>query len=232
MGKPVKKTTPDNVTVMFEEEQDTFPSPKIQGFTPRSDGQKALRRAIGMHDVCFGLGTFGTGKTFVPVAMGVEGVQRGFFEKVIFVRPAVESGEKLGSLPGDGNDKIAPFMMPMLDCAVDFAGKKTVDRMQNTRQILLRPIAHMRGSTLSDAMIVVDEAQNCTYGQLKMIYTRLGHGSKIVFVGDPDQSDIGQKSGLMEMVRRIGDVEGIATHRMGPEDIVRHPILSKTAHLI
>ena len=236
MGKPAKKTTAtrhdDNVTKMFEDGHAPITLQKVRGFEPRTEGQKAFRRAIGMNDVSFGLGTFGTGKTFVPVAMAIEHVMRGDFLRAMFVRPAVESGEKLGSLPGDGADKIAPFMQPLIDCGTDFIGAKTFGRLVSAGQIDCRPIAYMRGSTLSNAMIVVDEAQNCTYGQLKMIYTRLGHGSKMVFVGDPDQSDIGNKSGLMEFVGRLEGVEGIAVHRMTAEDIVRHPLLSRTAHLI
>ncbi|ANT63099.1 hypothetical protein AYJ57_21760 (plasmid) [Salipiger sp. CCB-MM3] len=127
---------------MFEDGHAPITHLKVRGFEPRTDGQKALRRAIGMHDLSFGLGTFGTGKTFVPVAMAIEGVMRGSFLRAFFVRPAVESGEKLSSLPGDGGDKIAPFMQPLIDCGTDFIGAKTLRRLIGARQVECRPIAH------------------------------------------------------------------------------------------
>lgn len=248
MGKPKKKAQyKNNVTPMFggansyfednavHADQKTTPSGRKyrKNLVARSEGQAELLEAIDHNDVTIALGAPGSGKTFLSVAKGVEWVRQETGRRLVLCRPAVEAGERLGFLPGDMKEKVDPYMQPLYDALLERMSAKELDSAINDKRIEVAPIGFMRGRTLSNAYVVIDEAQNCTYLQLKMLYTRLGMGSKIIFTGDPDQSDIGDESGMVQFADRLDvDVPGISTVRLTAADVVRHPLLTRTLHLL
>ena len=205
----------------------------VKNVTPRSEGQKALMEAINTHNLVVTLGPAGSGKTYLAIAAAVEAFDKGKVDRIILSRPAVEAGEKIGYLPGDLQDKMAPYLRPLYDALNDRMGIKRLKQYIETGEIEIAPIGYMRGRTLNKAFVVIDEAQNCTYGQIKMIVSRLGFNSTMVITGDPDQSDLLEGiSGLREMARKLEAVEGIAVQRLKELDIVRHPLVAKMLEVI
>ena len=190
-------------------------------------GQREYVRAIQRHTLTFGIGPAGTGKTYLAMAMAVAALKSKDVERIVLTRPAVEAGEKLGFLPGDLNQKVDPYLRPLYDAMFEMLGAETCQRMQERGVIEVAPLAYMRGRTLSDAFIILDEAQNTTQEQMKMFLTRMGFRSKIVVTGDPSQIDLprGKKSGLVEAVQVLSDVPDIAISRLTHEDVVRHELV-------
>jgi phosphate starvation-inducible PhoH-like protein len=194
---------------------------------PQSDGQHRLMAAIERHNLTLALGPAGTGKTYLAVSAAVSALEAGEVGRIVLTRPAVEAGESLGYLPGDINDKLAPYLRPLNDALNERLGGKRLKQLMTEGAIEIAPIAYMRGRTLNNAFIVIDEAQNCTYGQIKMLLTRLGWHSTMVVTGDPDQSDLLEGlSGLAEIARRLDTIPDIAVVRLGDCDIVRHPLVA------
>ncbi|MFZ5523050.1 MAG: PhoH family protein [Pseudomonadota bacterium] len=199
---------------------------EIRGRTPR---QNSYIQAIQEHDITFGIGPAGTGKTYLAVACAVDALQREAVRRLVLVRPAVEAGEKLGFLPGDLAQKVDPYLRPLYDALYDLMGLEKVNRAFERGVIEIAPLAYMRGRTLNHSFIILDEAQNSTPEQMKMFLTRIGFGSKAVITGDVTQTDLarGQKSGLNEARNVLKDVRGIAFSEFSAEDVVRHPLVQK-----
>ncbi|MGH6981190.1 MAG: PhoH family protein [Stellaceae bacterium] len=195
---------------------------------PQSDGQRALMAALESHSLTMALGPAGSGKTYLAIAAAVEALTAGRVGRIVLTRPAVEAGENLGFLPGEMEDKLAPYLRPLYDALNERIGGKRVKQLMTEGAIEIAPVAFMRGRTLNNAFIVIDEAQNCTYGQIKMLLTRLGWHSTMVVTGDPDQSDLlDGLSGLAETARRLVPVPGVAVIRLTDHDIVRHPLVGE-----
>jgi len=194
---------------------------------PQSDGQRALMAALERHALTVALGPAGSGKTYLAIAAAVEALIAGRVGRIVLTRPAVEAGENLGFLPGEMEDKLAPYLRPLYDALNERIGFKRVKQMMTEGAIEIAPIAFMRGRTLNNAFIVIDEAQNCTYGQIKMLLTRLGWHSTMVVTGDPDQTDLLEgMSGLKDIARRLEALADIAVIRLSDRDIVRHPLVA------
>jgi len=198
----------------------------LHGRTPR---QVEYLRHIQSHDITFGLGPAGTGKTYLAVACAVDAFEREQVQRIILTRPAVEAGERLGFLPGDLTQKVDPYLRPLYDALYDLMGFERVAKMFERQCIEIAPLAFMRGRTLNNAFIILDEAQNTTPEQMKMFLTRIGIGSRAVVTGDLTQIDLphGHKSGLRDAVRTLEGVRGIARTRFGKEDVVRHPLVAR-----
>jgi phosphate starvation-inducible protein PhoH and related proteins len=196
---------------------------------PRSATQTHYMQALAEADVIFALGPAGTGKTYVAVAQAVQMLIQGQAARLILSRPAVEAGERLGFLPGDMKEKVDPYLRPLYDALYDMLPAEQVERRIASGEIEIAPIAFMRGRTLSDAFIILDEAQNTTPAQMKMFLTRFGQNSRMVVCGDPRQVDLPDigKSGLADAVGRLEGIDGIATIRFGTGDVVRHPIVGR-----
>ncbi len=197
---------------------------------PRSAMQIDYMRALARDDIIFGLGPAGTGKTYLAVAQAVSQLMSGSLQRLILSRPAVEAGERLGFLPGDMKEKVDPYLRPIYDALYDCMPPEQVERRIASGEIEIAPIAFMRGRTLADSFIILDEAQNTTQAQMKMFLTRFGQNSRMVVCGDPRQVDIPggvEHSGLADAVRRLEGVEGIATVRFTVSDVVRHPIVGR-----
>jgi phosphate starvation-inducible PhoH-like protein len=196
---------------------------------PRSPGQTAYMDMLSRHEMVFGVGPAGTGKTYLAVAQAVAMLQTGQVDRIILSRPAVEAGERLGFLPGDMKEKVDPYLRPLYDALYDMLPAEQVERRIASGEIEIAPIAFMRGRTLGDAFIILDEAQNTTPMQMKMCLTRFGQNSRMVVCGDPRQIDLPDigKSGLADAVGRLEGVEGIATIRFSAADVVRHPIVGR-----
>lgn len=195
----------------------------------RTPTQSTYIRAIDKHDLVFGLGPAGTGKTYIAVAFAAHCLEKGVVERIILSRPAVEAGERLGFLPGDMRDKVDPYLRPLYDALYDVLPPEKVERDLETGVIEIAPLAFMRGRTLSNAFVILDEAQNTSSMQMKMFLTRLGEGSKMVITGDPTQIDLppGMKSGLEEAVYLLDGVEGIEAVRFNVADVVRRDLVAK-----
>ena len=196
---------------------------------PRTPAQKAYVRNLFTHELVFGIGPAGTGKTYLAVAAAVSMFLDGHVDRIILSRPAVEAGERLGFLPGDMKDKVDPYMQPLYDALGDFLPGKQVTKLIEEKQIEIAPLAFMRGRTLSNAFVVLDEAQNATTMQMKMFLTRLGEGSRMAVTGDRTQIDLpkGVRSGLLEAEAILQGVKGIAFSRFKAEDVVRHPLVAR-----
>ncbi len=200
----------------------------VKNIKPRSKGQEVLMQAIKDYSLTLAIGPAGTGKTYLAIASAVESLEKGEIERIILSRPAMEAGESLGFLPGDMAEKMAPYLRPLYDCLGDRLGGKKVRQYLEDGTIEIAPIGFMRGRTLNNAFVVIDEAQNCTYSQLKMILSRLGWHSTMVITGDPDQSDLlDGMSGLAQIAKRLEAIETIAVCRLEQKDIVRHPLVAK-----
>jgi phosphate starvation-inducible PhoH-like protein len=197
--------------------------------TARSLMQSAYIRALERHDLVFGTGPAGTGKTYLAVAFAASCLERGLVERIILSRPAVEAGERLGFLPGDMREKVDPYLRPLYDALYDVLPPEKVERDLESGVIEIAPLAFMRGRTLAHAFVILDEAQNTTSMQMKMFLTRLGEGSKMAVTGDPSQIDLppGQTSGLMEAVRLLDGVAGIEAIRFTSTDIVRRDLVAR-----
>ncbi|HEY0562592.1 MAG TPA: PhoH family protein [Methylophilus sp.] len=198
----------------------------LHGRTPR---QVSYLQQIQDHDITFGIGPAGTGKTYLAVASAVDAMTRDRVKRIVLVRPAVEAGERLGFLPGDLNQKVDPYLRPLYDALYDLAGYDTVNKMFERGAIEVAPLAYMRGRTLNQSFIILDEAQNTTPEQMKMFLTRIGFGTKAVITGDVTQIDLQkhQKSGLVEAQKILKDVKGIAMTHFLSADVVRHPLVQK-----
>ena len=194
---------------------------------PKTAGQRRYVEAIRKNTVTFGLGPAGTGKTFLAVAMAVEALRSKQADRIILTRPAVEAGERLGFLPGDLQSKIDPYLRPLYDALFEMLGAENYARQLERGAIEIAPLAYMRGRTLDDSYIILDEAQNTTVEQMKMFLTRLGHNSRMVVTGDPSQTDLpdGKKSGLSVAERILSGIDGIAIHRFSERDVVRHRLV-------
>ena len=195
---------------------------------PRTDAQKAYVKALFDNELAFGIGPAGTGKTYLAVAVGVNMLISGQVDKIILSRPAVEAGEKLGYLPGDMKDKVDPYMQPLYDALNDFLPGKQAAKMMEEKVIEIAPLAFMRGRTLSNAFVVLDEAQNATTMQMKMFLTRLGEGSRMVITGDRTQIDLprGVASGLSDAERLLKNIPKISFNYFTAKDVVRHPLVA------
>lgn len=194
---------------------------------PKSANQRKYIQAIQDNDVVFGIGVAGTGKTYLAVAMAVQALMQKQVNRIVLARPAVEAGEKLGFLPGDLQDKVDPYLRPLYDALFDLIDYERVTRLLEKRVIEVAPLAFMRGRTLSDAFIILDEAQNTTSEQMKMFLTRIGFGSKAVITGDVTQVDLptGKRSGLIEAERILSQLEGIEFIYFTDKDVVRHKLV-------
>ncbi len=196
---------------------------------PKTGGQSRYVLAIREHDLTICVGPAGTGKTYLAVAAAISMLKQSRIKRIVLVRPAVEAGEKLGFLPGDMQAKVNPYLRPLFDAMHDMMGFEQIQRLMQNDVIEVIPLAFMRGRTLNHAAILLDEAQNCTIAQMLMFLTRLGHGSKMIVTGDDSQIDLerGQKSGLVDVVERLRDIEGIAVLRLDRGDIVRHKLVNR-----
>ncbi|HEX8180208.1 MAG TPA: PhoH family protein, partial [Pyrinomonadaceae bacterium] len=194
---------------------------------PKSANQRRYIEAIQNNDIVFGVGVAGTGKTYLAVAMAVQALMQKQVSRVVLARPAVEAGEKLGFLPGDLQDKVDPYLRPLYDALFDLIDPERVTKLLEKRIIEVAPLAFMRGRTLADAFIILDEAQNTTSEQMKMFLTRIGFGSKAVITGDKTQIDLpqGRRSGLIEVERVLAGVEGIEFIYFTDKDVVRHRLV-------
>lgn len=196
---------------------------------PKTIGQKQYIEAIRNNTITIGVGPAGTGKTYLAVVEAVNAFRAKKVNRIILTRPAVEAGEKLGFLPGDLQQKIDPYLRPLYDALFDMLGAETFQKCQERGDIEVAPLAYMRGRTLDDSFIILDEAQNTTSEQMKMFLTRLGFNSKVVVTGDITQIDLpdGKKSGLKEAVRILKNIDGIAISRLTPRDVVRHKLVQE-----
>ncbi len=193
---------------------------------PKSSGQKRYVDAIGENVITFGIGPAGTGKSYLAVALAVQALQAKQVERIILTRPAVEAGERLGFLPGDMMAKVDPYLRPLYDALFDMLGTETVGRLMERAAIEVAPLAFMRGRTLNNSFIILDEAQNTTPEQMKMFLTRIGFGSKAVVTGDVTQIDLdGGKSGLINLEQVLAGIDGLAFIRLTAKDVVRHRIV-------
>ena len=196
---------------------------------PKTLGQKEYLKAIQTHPITFGVGPAGTGKTYLAVAMAVKAFKSKDVERIILTRPAVEAGEKLGFLPGDLQNKVDPYLRPLYDGLYDMLGPETFQRLLEKQTIEVAPLAYMRGRTLDNAFIILDEAQNTSPEQMKMFLTRMGSGSKVVVTGDVTQIDLPDKSrsGLVDALAVLKNIDGIAQIRFSEKDVVRHRLVQE-----
>ena len=194
---------------------------------PRTEGQGALMDAIGKYNLTIAMGPAGSGKTYLAISAAVDALTEGKVERIILSRPAMEAGESLGYLPGDMHEKMAPYLRPLYDALGDRMGGKRVRALLDDGTIEIAPVGFMRGRTLNNSFVVIDEAQNCTYVQLKMLLSRLGWHSTMVVTGDPNQSDLlDGMSGLSDIAGRLESVPTIGVVRLQQCDIVRHPLVA------
>jgi phosphate starvation-inducible protein PhoH and related proteins len=201
---------------------------RVRPIEPRNESQRRYWECVDNHDLTFGLGSAGTGKTFLAVAQAVGMLRRGQVRRLIITRPVVEAGENLGFLPGDLHEKLDPYMRPIYDALFELIDPEALAHLEEANVIEIAPLAYMRGRTLSNAFVILDEAQNTTVGQMKMFLTRFGEGSKVVVTGDPSQNDLPrrERSGLGDAVDRLRGFEGIGVSEFGPQDVVRHPLVA------
>ncbi|RXT14835.1 PhoH family protein [Ammoniphilus sp. CFH 90114] len=222
-----KRGSVDELLELFDEQ--IAQSAKGKPIRVKTLGQRHYIASIRKHDIVFGIGPAGTGKTYLAVVMAVVALKGGLVKKIVLTRPAVEAGENLGFLPGDLQEKVDPYLRPLYDALNDVLGMEAVNRLMERGTIEVAPLAYMRGRTLDDSFVILDEAQNTTPEQMKMFLTRLGFGSKMVITGDVTQIDLprGKKSGLREAERILSKVPGISFVYMSEADVVRHPLVHK-----
>lgn len=202
-------------------------SPRKPPVVPRTTGQKAYLQSIQSHDITFGVGPAGTGKTYLAVACAVAALKQEKIKRIVLTRPAVEAGEALGFLPGALEEKILPYLRPLYDALHDLLEAEELQKLMDRNVIEIAPLAYMRGRTLGNSFVILDEAQNTTAEQMLMFLTRLGIGSKCVVTGDVTQIDLPRNklSGLVEAVSALRDVQGIGMHFFSEKDVVRHPLV-------
>lgn len=236
MGKrSVRRSEPANIhafpqaetgwdPLQYEPQRDQSYVRKVR---PQSDNQRLLMEAIETYNVVVAAGPAGTGKTYLAIAKAVEAMEAGRVGRIVLSRPAVEAGESLGFLPGGMEEKLAPYLRPLYDCLSERLGAKRLKKYLLDGVIEIAPIGFMRGRTLNNAFIVIDEAQNCTYAQLKMLLTRLGWHSSMVITGDPEQTDLLPGiSGLADITARLEQLPDVGVVRLEERDIVRHPLVA------
>ena len=243
-GKPLDIANVDTMIRMIESEdsQLTLPTLEKKGkvrmaqiatrkatIVARTPAQDAYMRAMDRAELVFGIGPAGTGKTYLAVAHAATLLERGDINRIILSRPAVEAGERLGFLPGDMKEKVDPYLRPLYDALYDMMRPEHVERCITSGVIEVAPLAFMRGRTLANAVVILDEAQNTTSMQMKMFLTRLGENSKMIVTGDPSQVDLprGEKSGLIEAVSLLEGIEGVHISRFGDKDVVRHALVGR-----
>ena len=226
MGRPMGETAGEQIELFNTGVELRTRKKPIE---PRTEAQKAYVANLFSHELGFGIGPAGTGKTYLAVAVGVTMFISGAVEKIILSRPAVEAGERLGFLPGDMKEKVDPYMQPLYDALNDFLPAKQVQKLLEEKRIEIAPLAFMRGRTLSNAFVVLDEAQNATAMQMKMFLTRLGEGSRMVVTGDRTQIDLprGVPSGLQEAERILKGVKAVSFNYFTSKDVVRHPLVAR-----
>ena len=224
-NKSEKKENPNKPNEMLEYKFQTWKKTIV----PKSFGQKSYFEALNNYELVFGLGPAGTGKSYLAVAKGIDMLKKGLIEKIILTRPAVEAGERLGFLPGDMKEKIDPYLRPIYDALYDMIPSDRVEKKIQSGEIEIAPLAFMRGRTFNNAFVIVDEAQNTTSVQMKMVLTRIGEGSRMVINGDLSQIDLpsGQVSGLYESKKILGKINDIKIISLEAEDVIRHPIVAK-----
>ncbi len=217
----------DEMLALFSEELAT--TIKGKSIKVKTIGQKRYVDALKKHDIVFGVGPAGTGKTYLAVVMAYLALKRGDVKRIVLTRPAVEAGENLGFLPGDLQEKVDPYLRPLYDALHDVMGPEQLARSMERGIVEVAPLAYMRGRTLDDAYVILDEAQNTTPLQMKMFLTRLGFGSRMVITGDVTQIDLptGKRSGLREATRVLADIDGIAFVYLEDFDVVRHPLVQR-----
>ena len=222
-----EKGTLEYFTEMYDEE--IAKTAKGKPVRVKTLGQKQYIQSIRKHDIVFGVGPAGTGKTYLAVVMAVSALKSGKVNKIVLTRPAVEAGESLGFLPGDLKEKVDPYLRPLYDALYDILGNEPTQRLIDRGIIEIAPLAYMRGRTLDDAFVILDEAQNTTEAQMKMFLTRLGFGSKMVVTGDQSQIDLPRKakSGLVVALDILRNVDGIGFIMLDGSDVVRHPLVGK-----
>ncbi|WP_421996545.1 PhoH family protein [Reyranella sp.] len=200
----------------------------IRRIRPRSDNQRILMEAIDAKPLTVAMGPAGTGKTYLAISAAVEALEGGSVSRIVLSRPAVEAGENLGFLPGDMREKLDPYLRPLYDALNDRLGPKRLRQHLDDGTIEIAPVAFMRGRTLNNSFVLIDEAQNCTYGQLKMLLTRLGWHSSMVITGDPDQTDLlPELSGLGAIGTKLDGLDDVAVVRLTDKDVVRHPLVGR-----
>jgi phosphate starvation-inducible PhoH-like protein len=233
--RAAKAIPPEQVQLMLagdsamEEEDIPTLQTRRTDLRPRTPTQAAYLDNIAAHDISFGIGPAGTGKTYLAVACAVDALERSAVQRIVLTRPAVEAGEKLGFLPGDLGQKVDPYLRPLYDALYDLMGYDRVQKAFERNAIEIAPLAFMRGRTLNNAFIILDEAQNTTPEQMKMFLTRIGFGAKAVVTGDVSQIDLpkGQLSGLIDAERVLKRVKGISVTRFTTADVVRHPLVAR-----
>lgn len=225
-----RKGTLDYFKDIYEEE--IAKNAKGKSIRVKTLGQQQYITAMKRNDLVFGIGPAGTGKTYLAVVMAIQALKNGQVKRIILTRPAVEAGESLGFLPGDLKEKVDPYLRPLYDALHDILGTEHTGRLIDRGTIEIAPLAYMRGRTLDDAYVILDEAQNTTKAQMKMFLTRLGFGSKMVITGDKTQVDLpkGVQSGLIEAERKLQNVRGIGVVYLEQSDVVRHPLVAKIIH--
>lgn len=225
-----KKGTLEYFSDLYDEEITRNAKGKV--IRVKTIGQSQYIREIRKNDLVFGIGPAGTGKTYLAVVMAVNALKNGQVKRIILTRPAVEAGESLGFLPGDLKEKVDPYLRPLYDALNDILGAEHTQRMIERGTIEIAPLAYMRGRTLDDAFVILDEAQNTTFAQMKMFLTRLGFGSKMVITGDKTQVDLpkGNQSGLIAAEKVIQGVKGISFVYLEESDVVRHPLVARIIH--
>ncbi|WP_199671162.1 PhoH family protein [Salinibius halmophilus] len=228
MREVQQQPSADDDDILHDDQLYVVQTPKLL-VRPRGPNQKRYVHRVVNHDINFGVGPAGTGKTFLAVAAAVQALTRDEVQRILLVRPAVEAGEKLGFLPGDLSQKVDPYLRPLYDALYEMLGFEKVDRMIERNVIEVAPLAYMRGRTLSHSFIILDESQNTTREQMKMFLTRIGFGSTAVITGDPSQVDLprGQQSGLKHAIDVLSNVEGISFTHFGSKDVVRHPLVQR-----
>lgn len=243
MGKKTRRQKQATVHTLYPEdeiwhplgpvEQDSRDQRYLKTIKPKGENQKALLDAMDNKSLVMALGPAGTGKTYLAIAKAVERLEKGHVGRIVLTRPAVEAGENIGFLPGEMEDKLAPYLRPLFDALADRMGNSSIKKMMKDGTIEIAPVGFMRGRTLNNAFVVIDEAQNCTYGQIKMLLTRLGWHSTMVVTGDPDQTDLlPGMSGLDDIANRLEVLDDIEIVRLKDTDVVRHPLVASMLSVI
>lgn len=238
INETVQYAGDNNVRRLFDEQQwspidepakdEKFRDHKYRkNIRAQNESQQKMLDAIDVAPLVFAVGSAGTGKTYLAVAKAVEALESGAVRRIVLSRPAVEAGESLGFLPGDMEEKLSPYLRPLYDALIDRLSTKRLKALMAEGVIEIAPIAYMRGRTLNNAYVVIDEAQNCTYGQLKMLLTRLGWNSSMVVTGDPAQNDLlPGMSGLMDVAEKLESLKNVEVVHFSREDVVRHPLVA------